>query len=130
MQRRTFVSMAAGGTMAVVLKPVAFASAQDPKRPTPYPDPAVEVVDSRFAKYRILSAAVERLFTGARWAEGPVWIGDGGYLLFSDIPNNRILRWLEETGQVTVFRSPRTTATEIAETVRGGCSPVNTTRAA
>ena len=106
MQRRTFVSMAAGATMAVVLKPVAFAGAQEPKRPTPYPDPAVEVVDPRFAKYQILSAAVERLFTGARWAEGPVWIGDGGYLLFSDIPNNRILRWLEETGEVTVFRSP------------------------
>jgi gluconolactonase len=92
--------------MAVVLKPVAFAGGQEPKRPTPYPDPAVEVVDPRFAKYQILSAAVERLFTGARWAEGPVWIGDGGYLLFSDIPNNRILRWLEETGEVTVFRSP------------------------
>ena len=106
MHRRTFVNMAAGATMAVVLKPVAFAGAQEPKRPIPYPDPAVEVVDPRFAKYQILSAAVERLFTGARWAEGPVWIGDGGYLLFSDIPNNRILRWLEETGEVTVFRSP------------------------
>jgi gluconolactonase len=106
MQRRTFVKMAAGATMAVVSKPVAFAGAQEPKRPTPYPDPAVEVVDPRFAKYQILSAAVERLFTGARWAEGPVWIGDGRYLLFSDIPNNRILRWLEETGEVTVFRSP------------------------
>ena len=106
MQRRTFVNLAAGAAMAAVLKPVAFASAQEPKRPTPYPDPAVEVVDPRFAKYQILSAAVERLFTGARWAEGPVWIGDGRYLLFSDIPNNRILRWLEETGEVTVFRSP------------------------
>ena len=106
MRRRTFVNMAAGATMAVVLEPAAFAGAQEPKRPTPYPDPAVEVVDPRFSKYQILSAAVERLFTGARWAEGPVWIGDGGYLLFSDIPNNRILRWLEETGEVTVFRSP------------------------
>lgn len=106
MQRRTFVSMAAGATMAIALKPGAFASGQEPKPPTPYPDPAVEVVDPRFAKYQIISAAVERLFTGARWAEGPVWIGDGGYLIFSDIPNNRMLRWLEETGDVTVFRSP------------------------
>ena len=106
MQRRTFVNMAAGATMAAVLKPVAFAGAEEPKRPIPYPDPAVEVVDPRFAKYKIQSAAVERLFTGARWAEGPLWIGDGRYLLFSDIPNNRILRWLEETGEVTVFRSP------------------------
>jgi gluconolactonase len=106
MQRRTFVSMAAGATMAFALKPGALASEQEPKRPVPYPDPAVEVVDPRFAKYRIISAAVERLYTGARWAEGPVWIGDGGYLLFSDIPNNRMLRWLEETGEVTVYRSP------------------------
>ena len=106
MQRRTFVSMATGTTMALALKLAAFASEQDPTRPVPYPDPAVEVVDPRFAKYQIISAAVERLFTGARWAEGPVWIGDGGYLLFSDIPNNRMLRWLEETGEVTVFRSP------------------------
>ncbi len=106
MQRRTFVSMAAGATVAAFLKPVALAGAQEPKGPIPYPDPAVEVVDPRFAKYHILSAAVDRLFTGARWAEGPVWIGDGRYLLFSDIPNNRMLRWLEETGEVTVFRSP------------------------
>src|SRR5271156_3094388 len=106
MQRRTFMSIATGATMASALKLGAFASEQDPNRPTPYPDPAVEVVDPRFGKYQIISAAVERLFTGARWTEGPVWIGDGGYLLFSDIPNNRMLRWLEETGEVTVFRSP------------------------
>lgn len=106
MQRRTFVSMATGAAMAVALKPVAFASEQEPKPPATYPDPAVEVVDPRFAKYAIITAAVERLFTGARWAEGPVWFGDGGYLLFSDIPNNRILRWLEETGDVTTYRCP------------------------
>ena len=106
MERRTFVSMAAGATIALAFEPGAFASEQEAASPAPYPDPAVEVVDPRFAKYQITSAAVERLFTGARWAEGPVWVGDGGYLLFSDIPNNRMLRWLEETGEVTVFRSP------------------------
>jgi gluconolactonase len=106
MQRRTFVSMATGAAMAFALKPAALASEQEPKRPVPYPDPSVEVVDPRFAKYQVISAAVERLYTGARWAEGPVWIGDGGYLLFSDIPNNHMLRWLEETGEVTVYRSP------------------------
>ncbi len=106
MQRRTFVSMATGATMALALKPSALASEQERKTPVPYPDPAIEVIDPRFAKYQIISAAVERLFTGARWAEGPVWIGDGGYLIFSDIPNNRMLRWLEETGDVSVFRSP------------------------
>ena len=92
--------------MALAFEPAAFASELEAKSPVPYPDPAVEVVDPRFAKYQIISAAVERLFTGARWAEGPVWVGEGGYLLFSDIPNNRMLRWLEETGEVTVFRSP------------------------
>jgi gluconolactonase len=71
-----------------------------------YPDPAIEVLDPSFAKYRIFSAAVERLATGMRWCEGPVWFGDGRYLLWSDIPNNRILKWEEETGQVGIFRKP------------------------
>ena len=71
-----------------------------------YPDPAIEVIDVRFEKYRLGNAAIERLYTGTRWAEGPVWFGDGRYLLWSDIPNNRIMRWVEETGEVSVFRSP------------------------
>ncbi len=71
-----------------------------------YPDPAIEVIDSRFARYKIGNSAIERLWTGARWAEGPVWFGDGRYLLWSDIPNDRMLRWTEETGDVSVFRSP------------------------
>ena len=70
------------------------------------PTRQLKSIDPRFAKYRVINAAVERLFTGTRWAEGPVWVADGRYLLFSDIPNNRILRWLEETGEVSVFRSP------------------------
>ena len=41
-----------------------------------------------------------------RWCEGPIWFGDGRYLLWSDIPNNRIVRWDEETGTVTIFRKP------------------------
>ena len=71
-----------------------------------YPDPAIEVLDDRFVAYKIGNAAVERLYTGARWAEGPVWFGDGRYLVFSDIPNNRMLRWDETTGAVSVFRQP------------------------
>jgi len=71
-----------------------------------YPDPLIEILDERFAKYRIFSAAVERLYTGCRWAEGPVWFGDGRYLLWSDIPNDRILKWEEETGAVSVYRRP------------------------
>jgi len=71
-----------------------------------YPDPAVEILDPRFLKYRITNAAVERLATGMRFGEGPVWFGDGRFLLWSDIPNNRIMRWEEETGAVSVFRRP------------------------
>ena len=73
---------------------------------TRYPDPAVEVIDPSFARYRVFSAGVERLATGCRWSEGPVWFGDGRYLLWSDIPNNRILRYDEETGAVSAFRKP------------------------
>jgi len=71
-----------------------------------YPDPWIEVLDPRFERLTVFNAAVERLYTGARWAEGPVWFGDGRFLLWSDIPNNRILRWTEESGQVSVFRHP------------------------
>ena len=71
-----------------------------------YPDPLIQILDPGFAKYRINSAKVERLASGMRWSEGPVWFGDGRYLLWSDIPNDRIMRWEEETGSVTVFRKP------------------------
>jgi gluconolactonase len=75
-----------------------------------YPDPAVQILHPSFANYRVTLAAVERLYTGCRWAEGPVWFGDGRYLLWSDIPNNRILKWEEETGAVSVFRKPSNNA--------------------
>jgi gluconolactonase len=71
-----------------------------------YPDPAVQILDQSFARYRLNLASVERIAHGMRWAEGPVWFGDGRYLLWSDIPNNRILKWEEETGAVSVFRKP------------------------
>jgi len=106
MQRRTFMNVAAGAATALCLDPRALAEEQERERPVVYPDPAIEVIDQRFAKYKVGNAAVERLYTGARWAEGPVWFADGRYLLFSDIPNNRTLRWLEDTGEVSVFRSP------------------------
>ena len=76
-------------------------------QPSPrYPDPAVRVVDESFARYKLNLTKVERLATGFRWAEGPVWFGDLRALLWSDIPNNRIMRWDEETGQASVFRRP------------------------
>lgn len=73
---------------------------------TYYPDPAIEVLHPDFARYRLMLAGVERIATGLRWAEGPVWFGDARHLLVSDIPNNRILRWDEETGAVTPYRRP------------------------
>jgi gluconolactonase len=71
-----------------------------------YPDPAIQVLDAGFARLRVNNAAVERLATGFRWAEGPVWFGDHRALIWSDIPNNRMLRWDEETGTVSLFRRP------------------------
>lgn len=100
------MNLTAGAVTALAVDPLRLAKTQDAKTTVVYPDPAVEAVDPRFSKYKVINAAVERLYTGTRWAEGPVWFGDGRYLLFSDIPNNRMLRWLEETGEVSVFRSP------------------------
>lgn len=70
-----------------------------------YPDADVVSLDKSFDRFRVLGG-IERLYTGCRWAEGPVWFGDGRYLLWSDIPNNRILKWEEETGAVSAFRKP------------------------
>ncbi|MFT7775514.1 SMP-30/gluconolactonase/LRE family protein [Roseateles sp.] len=74
------------------------------------PDPAIQVLDDDFLPLRLFAAGVEQLATGLAWAEGPVWFGDGRYLLVSDIPNNRILRWDETTGAVSEFRNPSNNA--------------------
>jgi gluconolactonase len=71
-----------------------------------YPDSTVQIIDQSFARYRLNLAAVERIAHGFRWSEGPVWFGDGRYLIWSDIPNNRIMKWEEETGAVSIFRRP------------------------
>jgi gluconolactonase len=71
---------------------------------TRYPDPRIEKLDKRFPKQG--NAAIERIATGFRWAEGPVYFRDGGFLVWSDIPNNRMMRWLESDGHVGVFRAP------------------------
>ena len=84
-----------------------------------YPDPAVEVLHESFLALRLYSASVEQLATGLRWAEGPVWFGDGRFLLLSDIPNNRILRWDECTGATSVFRAPSNFANGLARDRQG-----------
>lgn len=78
-----------------------------PFQPSPrYPDPAVQVMDPAFLKYRLFSSVVEQVATGMRWAEGPVWLPAERAVLVSDIPNDRILRYDERSGAVDVFRAP------------------------
>ena len=103
--RREFLAAGAGAAAAVA--PRLQADWQPSGR---YPDPAIKILDPGFTKYRVNSAKVERLGTGYRWSEGPAWFGDGRYLLWSDIPNNRILKWEEETGAISVFRKPSNNA--------------------
>jgi gluconolactonase len=79
---------------------------QSGSAPFRYPDPRLIALDRRFDKYKIGNAAIERLWTGALWAEGCVWNGGGRYLVWSDIPNNRQLRRLDEDGHISVFRQP------------------------
>jgi len=64
----------------------------------------IEYHDDRFRALTVPTAAVETLYDGCRWAEGPVWFGDGNFLVWSDIPNNRMLRWVPDAG-VSVFRA-------------------------
>lgn len=74
--------------------------------PIRYPEPDVVVHDPRF-KYKLGNAPIQRLYTGTLWSEGPAWSAVGRYLVWSDIPNNEALRWLEEDGHVgRRFRSP------------------------
>lgn len=74
--------------------------------PIRYPDPDIVVLDPRFQRLVVPIAALERIASGFRFTEGPAYYGDGRYLLFSDIPNNRMLCWSEVTGEVTIFRQP------------------------
>jgi gluconolactonase len=74
--------------------------------PVRYPDPDVIVLDPRMAHYRVGNTTIKRLWTGALWMEGPAWNGGGRYLVWSDIPNERQMRWLDEDGYVSEFRKP------------------------
>jgi len=105
MGRRAFLATASVAAAAVT----GMAAARDygPNAPpVRYPDPDIVVLDKRFNKYKIGNTPIQRLHTGTLWAEGPAWNGVGRYLVWSDIPNDRQLRWLEEDGHVSVFRKP------------------------
>jgi gluconolactonase len=71
-----------------------------------YPDPSIKILDPRFAPLVLGNAAVEVIATDCRFTEGPVWFGDLRCLVWSDIPNNRLIKWEEETGAVSLFRKP------------------------
>jgi len=68
--------------------------------------PSFEVLDPRFRRLALPYIHVEKLYTGCRWAEGPAWFAAGRYLVWSDIPNDRMLRWDDTDGSVSVFRQP------------------------
>ena len=74
--------------------------------PVRYPDPDIVALDPRFNKYKLGNTAIQRLYTGTLWAEGPAWNAVGRYLVWSDIPNNVQHRWLADDGHVSVFRNP------------------------
>lgn len=121
LSRRTLLK-AVGAGAAVAAAGPAFAQARpeppstvtNPPRefgpggaPTTYfTDPDIITVDPLFNQYVQPNSAIMRLWTGALWAEGPAWNAQGRYLVWSDIPNNRQMRWLEDDGHVSVFRMP------------------------
>src|SRR6185369_2700958 len=112
MNRRAFLS-GAFGVAAVVprLQQSPISSPPSPRDyarqdPIQYPDPDVVALDDRFKRYIIGNTVIRRHHFGTLWAEGPAWNGVGRFLVWSDIPNNVQLRWIEDDGRVTVFRNP------------------------
>src|SRR6202048_5055227 len=98
---------AAGAAAASTLLSRAAGAQSFPFSPNQrYPDPAVQILDPSFAKYRLYSSTLEQVATGMRWAEGPTYFPEERYVLVSDIPNNRIMKYSEKDGSFTVFRSP------------------------
>jgi gluconolactonase len=102
--RRSFLTAAAGLVTTTVLGQQRDYGPNAP--PVRYPDPDVISLDKRFDKYKLFNAPIQRLYKGTLWAEGTAWCGAGKFLLWSDIPNDRQMRWLEEDGHVSVFRKP------------------------
>jgi gluconolactonase len=105
--RRSFLAAAASAATAATS--VAFGRDYGPNAaPVRYPDPDLITLDDRFKKYKLGNTPIQRLYHSKKmlWAEGPAWNGVGRYLLWSDIPNNVQLRWMEEDGHVSTFRNP------------------------
>ena len=100
--RRTFLSTLT--TLAAT--PLLARDFEHGAAPVRYPEPDVVVLDPSFKKYKLASAPIERLHTGMYWTEGPAWSGWGQYLVWSDIPNDRQHRWLQDDGRVSILRQP------------------------
>ena len=103
-ERRSFLTAA-----AAALAPAALGQTQrdwSGHQPVRYTDPDLISLDKRFDKYLITNTTIQRLWTGALWAEGTAWSGVGRYLVWSDIPNNRQMRFLEEDGHISLYHSP------------------------
>ncbi len=107
MDRRSFLAAATALAGITAMSGTAFARNFGPDaEPVRYPEPDVVPLDKRF-KYKLGNTPIQRLYRGTLWAEGPAWNGVGRYLLWSDIPNNEQLRWMEEDGHVgRQFRYP------------------------
>jgi len=115
MNRRSFLAVAAGVATSTTGRAQTPAAGPVSPVPTPrtwtgdplaYPDPDIIALDPRFNRYVIRNTPIRRLHTGTLWAEGPAWNGVGRYLVWSDIPNNVQMRWIEDDGRVTTFRHP------------------------
>jgi gluconolactonase len=104
--RRTFLATAAAAATAAMGKTLLARDYGPHAQPVRYPDPDIVVLDKKFAKYKIGNTPIQRLYTGMLWAEGPAWNGVGRYLMWSDIPNDRQMRWLDDDGHVSVLRNP------------------------
>jgi gluconolactonase len=109
LDRRSFLAAGAAAAATTALAGPAFGQMQGwtvGPEPVRYPSGVWLVHDDRFRKYMIGNTPLIREWTGSLWAEGPAWNGVGRYVVFSDIPNNRQMRWDEVTGEVTLLRTP------------------------
>ena len=108
LDRRNFLASSAALIGGALAAPLVARGERDwsGKTPVRYPNPDIVVIDPRFAKYKLGNTPTQRLHLGTLWAEGPAWNGSGRYLIWSDIPNDCQLRWIEEDGHVSKFRSP------------------------
>src|ERR1051326_3156380 len=114
MNRRSFLALGAATISGAAMVPPTLNADGNPENQpiTRYPDPSIIVLDQRFAKYKIGNAAIQRLWTGGLWAEGCAWNAAGRYLVWSDIPNNRQIAWLDEKGSRRRAPPPPPTPTQ------------------